>query len=94
MRLKSLLTGKEPRAFAGTAHGDRQTQWHRREPAPRDGLARQAAAVEPRIFIRGNPGRPGDPVKRQFISFMTGDNPQPYTKGSGRLELAQSITDE
>jgi hypothetical protein len=32
-------------------------------------------------------------VKRQFISFMAGDNPQPFTKGSGRLELAQAITD-
>jgi mono/diheme cytochrome c family protein len=49
--------------------------------------------VEPHIFIRGNPGRPGDPVKRQFITFLKEGNPQPFTKGSGRLELAQSITD-
>jgi hypothetical protein len=49
--------------------------------------------VEPHIFIRGNPGRPGDAVKRQFISFIAGDKAQPFTKGSGRLELAQAITD-
>src|SRR4030095_9984690 len=49
--------------------------------------------VEQRVFIRGNPGRPGDPVKRQFISFIAGDKAKPFTKGSGRLELAQAITD-
>jgi hypothetical protein len=49
--------------------------------------------VEPRIFIRGNPGRPGEPVQRQFITFLKDGNPQAFTKGSGRLELAQSITD-
>ena len=91
--LKSLLTGKDRERsrelrteidkLNGTVASPPRAMVLRDKPQP----------VEPRIFIRGNPGRPGDPVKRQFISFMTGDNPQPYTKGSGRLELAQSITD-
>jgi hypothetical protein len=47
--------------------------------------------IEPVIFQRGNPGRPGDPVKRQFIGVLAGEKQQPFTKGSGRLDLAQAI---
>ncbi len=47
--------------------------------------------VKPRIFIRGNPGRPGEEVQRRFISFLGGDA-KPFTdKGSGRLDLARAI---
>jgi len=45
----------------------------------------------PRVFIRGNPLTKGDAVPRQFLSAF---GPQtPFTKGSGRLELALAITD-
>lgn len=45
----------------------------------------------PRVFVRGNPLTKGDTVPRQFLSAF---GPQtPFTKGSGRLELAQAITD-
>lgn len=44
----------------------------------------------PRVFIRGNPLTKGDSVSRQFLSLFGA--PQPFQKGSGRLELAQAIT--
>lgn len=47
---------------------------------------------ESRILIRGNPGSPGDPVPRRFVSFLAPDE-QPFGDGSGRRELADRITD-
>ena len=47
--------------------------------------------VQPRVFKRGNPGMPGDEVPRRFIAVLSGDDPKPFTQGSGRLELAQAI---
>ncbi|WP_206352385.1 PSD1 and planctomycete cytochrome C domain-containing protein, partial [Tautonia rosea] len=48
---------------------------------------------EPVIFIRGNPGNHGPKVPRQFLRFLEGETRQPFTQGSGRLELAQKIVD-
>jgi hypothetical protein len=45
----------------------------------------------PRIFRRGNPHNPGDPVPRQFLQVLAGPERQPFHQGSGRLELAQAI---
>lgn len=47
---------------------------------------------DPRVFIRGNPARPGNPVPRQFPRILAGNSRQPFANGSGRLELADSIT--
>lgn len=46
--------------------------------------------VTPRVFIRGNPGRQGDPVPRRFFAFLGGEA-NPFKEGSGRLELAREI---
>jgi mono/diheme cytochrome c family protein len=91
--LKTVMTGKdrdrsrelrsEIDKLNGTVASPPRAMVLRDKPQP----------VEQRVFIRGNPGRPGDLVKRQFISFIAGDKAQPFTKGSGRLELAQAITD-
>src|SRR5207248_8618845 len=45
---------------------------------------------DPRVFERGQPGRPGEPVPRQFVRIA---NPgrTPFARGSGRLELAREI---
>ena len=46
---------------------------------------------DPRVFVRGQPGRPGEPVPRQFLAIA---NPgrKPFAEtGSGRLELAREI---
>jgi hypothetical protein len=45
----------------------------------------------PRVFIRGNQARPGKPVPRQFLLVMATSERQPFAKGSGRLELADSL---
>ena len=47
--------------------------------------------VTPHVFIRGNPGRPGDEVPRRFLTVLSDGEPKPFAKGSGRLELAQAI---
>lgn len=47
--------------------------------------------VTPRVFNRGNPLAKGEPVPRQFLSLF--GPPKRFTKGSGRLELAQAIMD-
>ncbi len=44
-----------------------------------------------RVFIRGNPNRLGDEVPRQFLAILAGDKRKPFTRGSGRLELARAI---
>ena len=44
-----------------------------------------------RVFIRGNPNRLGEEVPRQFLTILAGDKPQPFSRGSGRLELARAI---
>ena len=50
---------------------------------------------EPRdlnVFIRGNPNRLGEVVPRRFLQVLSpSDPPPPFTNGSGRLELAESI---
>ena len=54
-------------------------------------LADNATPTEPRLFKRGNPNTPGDAVRRQFIEIVAGPERQPFTNGSGRLELARAI---
>jgi mono/diheme cytochrome c family protein len=46
---------------------------------------------EPRVLIRGNPGRPGKQVPRQFLLVVAGQERSPFKDGSGRLDLANSI---
>ncbi len=45
----------------------------------------------PHVFVRGNPGNQGDEVPRQFLAVLSGPERKPFSKGSGRLELAQAI---
>jgi mono/diheme cytochrome c family protein len=47
---------------------------------------------DPVIFKRGNPDNRGDAVPRQFLKILSGDSRQPFSDGSGRLELAKAIT--
>ncbi|QDV36835.1 PSD1 and planctomycete cytochrome C domain-containing protein [Tautonia plasticadhaerens] len=48
---------------------------------------------EPVIFLRGNAGNRGPEVPRRFLRLIEGDDRQPFSEGSGRLELARKIAD-
>jgi hypothetical protein len=49
--------------------------------------------VNPYVFVRGNPGRRGKDVPRQFLKVLAGPSRKPFAQGSGRLELARAIAD-
>jgi hypothetical protein len=55
-------------------------------------LADSADLHDPRVFIRGNPARPGASVPRRFLRALAGDAREPFPNGSGRLDLARAIT--
>jgi hypothetical protein len=45
------------------------------------------------VFKRGRPANQGEEAPRQFLELLAGPSRQPFTKGSGRMELAQAIVD-
>ena len=47
---------------------------------------------DPRIFLRGNPARPGDGVPRRFLELLSPGGLKPFGRGGGRLDLAEAIT--
>jgi len=47
----------------------------------------------PHVFKRGNPANLGEEVPRQFVAVVAGPERQPFSIGSGRLELARAIID-
>ena len=56
-------------------------------------LEDRETAVNPRVFIRGNPNNHGPAVPRQFLQILQGPNRTPFPTGSGRLDLAKAIAD-
>ncbi len=57
---------------------------------PRAMVLLDSEPFEPKIFERGNPNRLGAAVPRRFLSAFDAES-QPFTQGSGRLELARAI---
>jgi Protein of unknown function (DUF1549)/Protein of unknown function (DUF1553)/Planctomycete cytochrome C len=55
------------------------------------GAADMAAMRTMHVNIRGNSHTLGDPVPERFLSILSPPDPKPFTKGSGRLELADAI---
>lgn len=49
------------------------------------------AAVDMKVYVHGNPENAGEVAPRRFLRVLAGDNAPLFTKGSGRLELAQAI---
>ena len=47
--------------------------------------------IQPHVFLRGNPGRPGKEVPRQFLKVLSRGERVPFKDGSGRKELAEAI---
>jgi hypothetical protein len=54
-------------------------------------LVDKARPMNSPVFLRGNPANKGPEVPRQFLEVLSVDKREPFTKGSGRLELAQDI---
>ncbi len=70
-------------------------KWRASGPAaPPRAMALQdlATPVQSRVFVRGNPNQLGDEVPRRFLRVLSEGEPAPFVHGSGRLELARSIT--
>jgi mono/diheme cytochrome c family protein len=55
------------------------------------GAADNAAMRTMHVNIRGNSHTLGDPVPERFLSVLSPPDPKPFSKGSGRLELADAI---
>jgi cytochrome c553 len=57
-------------------------------------LVDKPVPITPRVFLRGSPDRPGDEVPRRFLTVLSHGKPEPFTSGSGRLELARAIANK
>jgi hypothetical protein len=53
-------------------------------------LLDSARLYDPHIFERGQPGKMGEPVPRQFLEVVNTER-KPFTHGSGRLDLAREV---
>jgi hypothetical protein len=62
------------------------------EPARCHGVAEDKPA-DLKVFIRGNPSKLGEPAPRRFLRALVGPEAPRFTKGSGRLELAEAVAD-
>ncbi|HWE35629.1 MAG TPA: PSD1 and planctomycete cytochrome C domain-containing protein [Isosphaeraceae bacterium] len=54
-------------------------------------LAEGPSPANMRVHIRGNPSTLGDEAPRRFLAILSADGTKPFTRGSGRLELAEAI---
>ena len=52
---------------------------------------RDSGSSNMKVAIRGNLRKSGSEAPRRFLRIIEGENPQPFTNGSGRLELANAI---
>ena len=68
-------------------------QWIIKGPGapPRAMVVLDGELYQPHVFERGNPNRLGPAVDRHFLSALA--KPVPFSRGSGRLDLAQAIVD-
>ncbi len=48
----------------------------------------------PHVFVRGSPHNRGPAVPRQMLEVVAGPDRKPFTKGSGRLEMAEAIVNQ
>ncbi|MDX1944052.1 MAG: PSD1 and planctomycete cytochrome C domain-containing protein [Pirellulaceae bacterium] len=54
-------------------------------------IADQPTPRNMRVHLRGNAETLGEEAPRRFVEVLAGDSPQPFTRGSGRQELAEAI---
>ncbi len=70
---------------------DRLKATHPGAPASAMVLVDAPHPTQPYVFLRGNPNNHGPTVPRQFVEVIAGEGRKPFSKGSGRLELAEMI---
>jgi hypothetical protein len=58
------------------------------------GVSDRGKAVDARLLARGELEKPGESVPRGFVQVISSPDAPSISKGSGRLELAQWVTDE
>ncbi len=51
----------------------------------------EGTPADMKVYVRGNFKNLGDVAPRRFLRVLAGDNPSPFTHGSGRLDLAEVI---
>jgi hypothetical protein len=56
-------------------------------------VAWEGTGVDEHVFIRGSPKGVGERVPRRFLEALCGAGPMATGPGSGRLELARTVTD-
>ncbi len=90
--LRGYLNRKDNNQYRNLKKAIEQWQVDSRGAPPRAMIVKdRPKAVEPRVFIRGNPARPGKPVPRRFLGMVAGNDRAEFSHGSGRLELAHAI---
>ena len=52
----------------------------------------EGKVADMRVFVRGNPARQREVAPRRFLRILAGEKRAQFTKGSGRRELAEAIT--
>src|SRR6185436_5892764 len=63
------------------------------EPEKCHGVADIEKPTDLRVYVRGNPSKMGEVAPRRFLRVLAGTEAPLFKKGSGRLELAESIAD-
>ncbi len=61
------------------------------KPLPVAHGLKELAPVDMNVYKRGNPATLGELAPRRFLRILHGQEPRPFAKGSGRLELAEAI---
>ena len=63
-----------------------------KDAAPRAMVVQDAEVLcDPVIFQRGDPSARGTPVPRRFLEILSTPDRSPFTRGGGRLDLADAI---
>ena len=91
---RSLAGGGSTPLHRGAARRDQDDHERSLQYAYVHGVEDVEKPAPIKVAIRGNPFKPGDEVSRHFPSVLVDGDPVPFTKGSGRHELADAIAQE
>jgi nitroreductase len=86
-------TGSQAQAEMAAVRNDIDEARKKIEPAYPfiHGVQDAVKPVDLPLAVRGNPENLGPEVPRHFLSILSKEDPKPFAKGSGRLELANDI---